>query len=165
MLQCPSLSFAYKRLKPSLPADKETGRNNFKDLLHLFHDLQPELIDAAGSTAGYTPFHIVALHYAQNVGTFLHSKGADVNALDHNGRTPLDLLLDHGNPDAYIYRSDVPQDDEFVCDYAFAGPMFWNEERKLSTKMAETLRSWGAKTAAGLEGRQSEMELRSQELV
>jgi hypothetical protein len=114
-----------------------------------FYALRPELIDSTGGREQQTPFHFVALHYATTVGSFLHRHGADINKRDRQGRTPLDLLLQHGSPlQTYNFHGDNDQSQsKFICDYAMAGPVYWKREREMCWKLEETFRRWGARTS------------------
>ncbi|KAH7086833.1 hypothetical protein FB567DRAFT_580003 [Paraphoma chrysanthemicola] len=115
--------------------------------LNTFFSLSPELIDRQGGREQQTPFHFVALHYATTVGEFLHRHGADINKRDRRGRTPLDLLLQHGSP-TEVYNSHSEDEDsqsKFICDYVTAGPSYWKRERELKWEMQRTFRRWGAR--------------------
>lgn len=130
------------------------GRAEFLQVLDYFYALGPTLIHARGGAEGFTPFHVVSLHYSEIVGSFLHTHGADVNATSTKGHTPLDLLHFHDDGDRGVdehltvdYRSGngAPRTGVAICDFAMAGPVYWKLETKLSTRLKELYKTWGAK--------------------
>ncbi|KAK2603911.1 hypothetical protein QQS21_003946 [Conoideocrella luteorostrata] len=126
------------------------SESELDEQLDTFYAMEPGLIDASGGRDKLTPFHLVALHYATTVGAFLYSNGANINALDRMGRTPLDLLLLHGSPDQ-DYNFDPGMEDsqsKFICDYALAGPIYWHKEQTLQAAMIEKFVKWGAKRSS-----------------
>ena len=129
---------------------QSTGAEQGTDLegqLDRFYNLEPLLVNRPGGTAQYTPFHMVALHYAFIVGQFLHEKGADINAFDRHGRTPLDLLFEHGKPNqTFNFVVGENHRERFICDYALGGPIYWAREGQHFGKMVPVFRAWGAKT-------------------
>lgn len=52
-------------------------------------------VNAIGSTYGWTPLHLAATHDPPEVLKMLLDAGANINALDFNGETPLDLASSH----------------------------------------------------------------------
>jgi hypothetical protein len=137
------------------------GHAEFLEVLEYFHGLDPTLIHARGGVEGFTPFHLVSLHYAERLGSFLHTHGADINAASAKGHTPLDLLHFHDDGDRGVdehltvdYRSGKPQTGVAICDFAMAGPVYWKLEAKLSTKLKELYGTWGAKRGSEIRKRQ-----------
>ncbi|KAL2075127.1 hypothetical protein VTL71DRAFT_69 [Oculimacula yallundae] len=133
------------------------GRSEFLSIMDYFHTLDPSLIHARGGTASMTPFHIVSLQYAEIVGTFLHQHGADINALNRDGKTPLDILEFHDAGDrpasqrlTVDYSSDTPKTGIAICDYAFAGPAYWIKETKLTKSIKGMYLRWGGKRSKEL---------------
>jgi hypothetical protein len=47
---------------------------NLEDQMRMFYDLDLCLLNRPGGRDELTPFHLVALHYAENVGKFLYSR-------------------------------------------------------------------------------------------
>jgi hypothetical protein len=122
-----------------------------------FHAMDPSLIHARGGTGSLTPFHIVSLQYAEIVANFLHGHGADINALDGEGNTPLDVLEFHDAGDrpsaqslTVDYSGYAPKTGIAICDYAFAGPAYWVKEGKLGKRIKELYLGWGAKRSKEL---------------
>ncbi|KAL2213203.1 ankyrin [Sarocladium strictum] len=130
------------------------GRAEFLQVLEYFYALDPTLIHARGGAEGFTPLHVVSLHYSETVGSFLHTHGADVNATSTKGHTPLDLLHFHDDGDRGVeehltvdYRgaNGVPRKGVAICDFAMAGPVYWKLEAKLAARLKELYKTWGAK--------------------
>ena len=118
--------------------------------LEEFYGMNPTLVNARGGREKLTPFHLVALHYAFRVGALLQDHGGSINSLDGLGRTPLDLLLQHGSP-ARIFNFDPSAENSesrFICDYALAGPVYWHKEHLLRSAMLEQFLAWGAKQSS-----------------
>ncbi|KAG4435153.1 hypothetical protein IFR05_009353 [Cadophora sp. M221] len=138
------------------------GRSEFLGILDYFHAMDPSLIHASGGTDSMTAFHIVSLQYSEIVGNFLHSHGADINALDGDGNTPLDVLEFHDAGDrpaaqrlTVDYSGSTPKTGKTICDYAFAGPAYWVKETKLTKRIKDMYLGWGAKRSKELRaGRQ-----------
>ncbi|KAH7305611.1 hypothetical protein BKA65DRAFT_520619 [Rhexocercosporidium sp. MPI-PUGE-AT-0058] len=135
------------------------GRSEFLNIMDYFHAIDPYLIHASGGTNSLTPFHVVSLQYSEIVGTFLHRHGADINALDGGGNTPLDVLEFHDAGDrpsaqrlTVDYTGGAPKTGIAICDYAFAGPAYWVKEIKLTKKIKEMYLGWGAKRGNELQG-------------
>jgi hypothetical protein len=140
-------------------AGTTVGRSEFLSVMDYFYALDPSLIHAHGGTKFLTPFHIVSLQYSEVVANFLHNKGADINALDAEGNTPLDLLEFHDAGDrpqaqrlTVDYSGTQPTTGLTICDYAFAGPAYWIKEGKMATRIKELYLSWGAKRGKELAG-------------
>jgi hypothetical protein len=134
------------------------GRSEFLSILDYFYAIDPSLIHAHGGTKSLTPFHIVSLQYSEIVANFLYKNGADVNALDGEGNTPLDILEFHNEGDrptaqklTIDYSGAQPKTGLAICDYALAGPAYWIKEGVMSVRIREMYMSWGAKWSRELE--------------
>ena len=87
------------------------------------------------------------------MGSFLHEHGADINTVSTAGHTPLDLLHFHDDGDRGVdehltvdYRTPgAPQTGIAICDFAMAGPAYWKLEARLSIRLKERYKTWGAK--------------------
>jgi hypothetical protein len=126
-----------------------------------FYSLDPSLVHSHGGHASLTPFHIVSLQYAEIMADFLHRHGADINALDAQGNTPLDVLQFHEAGDrpqaqklTIDYTGAEPKTGLAICDYALAGPAYWVKEGKLTARIKELYLWWGAKPSKDLGGHQ-----------
>jgi len=53
-------------------------------------------VNAADKEAGWTPLHLAAANWEENLVELLLAKGANVNAVDKHGRTPLGLASEKG---------------------------------------------------------------------
>jgi hypothetical protein len=157
-------------------AGTSVGRSEFLSIMDYFYALDPSLVHTRGGTKSLTPFHIVSLQYSEIVANFLHKNGADINVLDSEGNTPLDVLEFHDAGDrppaqrlTIDYSGTQPRTGLAICDYALAGPAYWIKEGKMAMRIKELYLSWDAKRSNELRGRRQEpareLDLSIRELI
>jgi len=144
-------------------AGTSVGRSEFLGIMDYFYALDTSLIHAHGGTKSFTPFHIVSLQYSEIVANFLYKNGADINDLDGEGNTPLDVLEFHDAGDrpqaqrlTIDYSGTQPRTGLAICDYALAGPAYWIKEGKMAMRIKELYLGWGAKRSKELGGRRGD---------
>jgi hypothetical protein len=97
-----------KELVPYSLIDVVAGVNCSMEVVEALVHVNPNIVNLHGLN-GFTLLHYAAFHYNKPLVTYLVEKGANANALDDNGRTPLFYvtdILDTENPiDPYVLQS------------------------------------------------------------